>query len=248
MSEPASVGAWRGEPDPVDERSFTPRAGPGWHAWNPWSPEVEICDFVAQLAAVVRPRNVIETGTGQGFVTRRVAAQLHGEQRLSCYESSAEWRGALSSLEFFRRDGRSLAAEESPDEDAFASAELCLLDSDFAYRLPEIQRWWRCAPSGAVLFVHDAGNPHVDEPEFALTRATIEELGIPGFFLANPRGGFVGHKPRGAASVPSDWVANRLVAVEEELRTLRATKTLRYSASARRVYASLRRSRRRGEA
>ena len=193
---------------------------------------------------MLRPRHVVETGTGQGFVTRRVAARLHAEQRLACYESSAEWRAALSSLEFFGRDGRSLAPGESPDEGAFASADLCLLDSDFAYRLPEIQRWWRCAPSGAVLFVHDAGNPHVDEPEFALTRATIEELGIPGFFLANPRGGFVGHKPRGAAGVPSSSIANRLVTVEEELRTLKATKTLRYSALARRGYATLRRWRR----
>jgi len=240
--------AWHDEPEPVAESTFTVGAGPAWSAWNAWSPEVEICRFLAELVTVLRPRHIVETGTGQGFVTRRVAARLRDGQRLTCYESGADWRAALRSLDFFDGERRVLASGATPDEEVLSSAEVCLFDSDFSYRLPELQRWSACARPGAVVFVHDAGNVHVDEPEFALTRAVVEELAIPGVFLDNPRGGFVGHKPTGpgARQDPAGSIANRLVRVEAELHALRSTKTFRYTARARDLYGRLVRSRRRG--
>ena len=234
---------WHREPEPLDEAAATPGAQQGWHSWNEMSPEVEICDFIVSLADVLRPELVIETGTGQGFLTRRIGARLRDDQRLVCYESHAEWRAALTSLEFFDGIRCVLAPDESPDDEAMAAARLCLLDSDFAFRLPEIQRWWRCARPGAAVFVHDAGNGHGEDTPHALVRATIIELGIPGIFLGNPRGAFVGQKPPvgGPSSVATGtYVANRLVELEAELRTLRATKTFRYTAGARRVYGELR--------
>lgn len=244
MSSVPSLVAWESEPDPVDEREFTPGCPPGWHGWNAWSPEVEVCELLAELTATLRPRRVVETGTGQGYVSRRIAQQLGDGQSLTCFESGEDWRASLRGLTFFDGGRHALADGESPDEGVLATADLCLLDSDFAHRYGEIQRWWRSAPPGSVLFVHDAGNPYVDEPQFARTRATIEELGIPGIFLGNPRGGFLGQRPPTTdARLDAGGLANRLAEVERQLRELRATKTVRYTARARAVVARLRRRR-----
>jgi hypothetical protein len=231
--------AWAGEPYPVDEVRNTPWAEPGWHSWNNMSPEVEICDFVVALVKTLRPHRVIETGTGQGFVTRRVKYQLREGQQLACFELDSTWRAALGSLAFFDGSRCLLSPAESPDDEEMAAADLCFLDSDFACRLPEIERWWHAAPEGAVVLVHDAGNGHGRETPHALVRQKITELGIPGFFLRNPRGAFVGIK---ALRRHAD-LANRLAAVETELLVLRGSKTFRYSEPGRRLYHRLKRLR-----
>jgi hypothetical protein len=217
----------------------TPWAEPGWHSWNDMSPEFEICHFVVALVEVLRPHRVIETGTGQGFITRRVKEQLRDGQRLTSFESDPAWREALRSLALFDGSVCLLSPDDSPDDEQMAVADLCFLDSDFPFRLPEIERWWRAAAEGAVLFVHDAGNGHGRETGHALVRAKITELGIPGFFLSNPRGAFVGIK----ASRHDAELANRLAAVDNELLVLRGSKTFRYSEPARRLYHTLRRLR-----
>jgi predicted O-methyltransferase YrrM len=159
------------------------------------SPEAEICHFVVALVDVLRPKRVIETGAGQGFVSRRVKGVLRDGQRLTCYESDPTWRQALRSLAFFDGSQCLIAHDDTPEDDEMASTDLCILDSDFPYRLSEIERWWRAAGEGAVLFVHDAGHGHGQETPHALVRSKLLELGIPGFFLGNPRGAFVGVKP-----------------------------------------------------
>jgi hypothetical protein len=195
----AAGSAWRREPRPVDETEYTAFARPGWHAWNDMSPEVEFCDFAAALVRLVQPPTLIETGTGQGFMTRRVREQIGPGQQLLCFESDAEWREALRALPCF--DGRicALSPKEEPDDADFAGAALTVLDSgDFRRRFREVEAWWRAARPGALVLVHDAGNGHAPETPHARLRALIQELGIPGVFLKNPRGGFLGLKPEQA--------------------------------------------------
>ena len=232
-----AASAWSGEPDPLDEVRNTPGAEPGWHSWNHMSPEVEICHFVVGLVEALRPQYVVETGTREGFLTRRVKDRLRGAQRLTCFESDPTWRAALRSHPFFDDSSCSLSPDKSPNDQQMASADLCLLDSDFVCRLPEIERWWRAAGDGAVLFVHDAGSGHSQGTWHACIRSKITQLGIPGFFLNNPRGAFVGVKTSGRET----QLANQLAAVENELLILRGSKTFRYSAPARRLYYRLRR-------
>jgi hypothetical protein len=123
---------------------------------------------------------------------------------------------------------------------------LTCLDADFPYRLLEIQRWWQAAAEGAVVFIHDAGNGHAPDTPHATVRAKIVELSIPGFFLANPRGAFIGVKPTPSADpARMEELQARLKAAEGELHALQATKTFRYSEPARRIYGRLKRTHRR---
>jgi hypothetical protein len=197
-SQPAAslplIGAWDDEPDPLDETRYTPWGEPGWHSWNGMSPEVEICRFIVALVEVMRPANIIETGTGQGFITRRINERLSDNQRVTCFESDSVWRYALRSLLFFDESRCTLSQHVSPSEADIAQSDLCILDSDFSLRLQEIERWWSVSRKGSVLFVHDAGNGHGPETPHGRVRSQLVDLGIPGVFLSNPRGAFVGVK------------------------------------------------------
>jgi hypothetical protein len=192
-TEPAA--AWEVEPDPVDEANFTAPASPGWHAWNALSPELEFCELAALLVQMAEPRRVIETGTGQGFLTRRLAERIGPEGLLCCFEGDEESRRALASLPFFGEPSHQLSPHPTPSEVDFAWAELSVLDSAFELRLGELEGWWRRARPGAIVLVHDAGNGHPAGSDQARVAARILELEIPGTFLSNPRGGFLGVKP-----------------------------------------------------
>ena len=235
-TELLQASGWTVEPLPRDEILNTPWADPGWHSWNNMSPEVELCELVVSLIVAARPKWIIETGTGQGFLTRRIGAVLRGEQSLTCFESDPMWRKALTLLPFFDGEHRVISPNDSPNTAELATADLTFLDADFPYRLPEITRWWQAAAEGAVVVVHDAGNRHGPDTAHATVRALIVELAIPGFFLANPRGAFIGVK----SSRGLEDLQQRVKEAEAEVHALRATKTFRYSAPARRLYAGLR--------
>jgi Methyltransferase domain len=235
-----AASGWAAEPELQDETLNTPWADPGWHSWNDMSPELELCDALVSLVVAFRPKRIIETGTGQGFLTRRIAAVLGSDQTLTCFESDPTWRQALALLRFFDGHRCVISPHDSPDTVEFAAADLTCLDADFRYRLLEIQRWWQAAAEGALVFVHDAGNGHGPDTPHATVRAKIVELSIPGFFLANPRGAFIGVKPtRSADTVSVEALQARLKAAEDELHALQATKTFRYSEPVRRIYGRL---------
>ncbi|MGZ4257846.1 MAG: class I SAM-dependent methyltransferase, partial [Gaiellaceae bacterium] len=237
------ASGWAAEPELQDEALNTPWADAGWHSWNDMSPELELCDALVSLVVAFRPTRIIETGTGQGFLTRRVASVLRDHQTLTCFESDPTWREALMSLPFFDGHRCVISPHDSPRTAELASADFTCLDADFPHRLLEIQRWWQAAAEGALVFVHDAGNGHGPDTPHAIVRAKIVELSIPGFFLANPRGAFIGVKPtRSAVTASIEELQARLRAAEGELRALQATKTFRYSEPARRIYSRLKSS------
>lgn len=240
-----AASGWTAEPELQDETLNTPWADAGWHSWNDMSPELELCDALVSLVVVFRPTRIVETGTGQGFLTRRIAAVLRGDQTLTCFESDPAWREALASLPFFDGHRCVISPHDSPGTLDFAGADLTCLDADFPYRLLEIQRWWQAAAEGALVFVHDVGNGHGPDTPHATVRAQIVELSIPGFFLANPRGAFIGVKPiRSADTVSGEELQARLKAAEDALHALEATKTFRYSEPVRRIYGRLKSRRR----
>jgi hypothetical protein len=189
-----AASAWREEPPVVDESVYTTWAKAGWHSWNNMSPELEFCSFAGDLARMVEPSLVIETGTGQGFLTRRLVASLGEEQRLTCFEADPTWRRALASLPFFQDPRCDLSTSDTPSRDEVAGAGLCILDSTFPLRRKELELWSQSAPARAVVLVHDAGNRHPDWTPHAELARLIEHLGIPGVFVKNPRGGFLGVK------------------------------------------------------
>lgn len=183
---------WFVEPEPCDEAAFTPWAQPGWRSWNSMSPEVEFTEFAGRLVRMLQPALVVETGVGQGYTTRRLAAGLGPDGRLRAYESDGYYRALLSRLPFFTEAGRELAPEPTPPPDALAQADLTILDADDELRYDEIRRWAAAARPGALVLVHDAGNDHPPGTLHHRVRALVAELGIAGRHLANPRGSFLG--------------------------------------------------------
>ncbi len=194
-SDSSLLRAWLDEPPLGDETAYTPWATPGWLAWNDMSPELEFCEFVGALMRLLQPAQVIETGVGQGFVTRRIAAWLGPDQQLLAFEDDVEIRCQLKRLPFFAAVNCSLGASPSPTVEDFARADLTVLDSEVPARLEELDRWIAAAPPGAVLIIHGTGDGHGPETVRRLIRRRVEEGGVDGAFLQNPRGGFFGVKP-----------------------------------------------------
>jgi hypothetical protein len=193
-NDDAMLESWAVEPSTRDETAYTPDARRGWPAWNAMSPESEFCEFAGSLARLIRPALVIETGVGQGFVTRRIAQQLGPGQQLISFEGGPALRQQLGRLPFFASPNHALGETPSPSRDDFAHAGLTVLDSEFPLRLDEVDSWITAARPGAVLLVHDAGNADGPVTPEHVMRRHIAEGRVSGVVLRNPRGGFLAIK------------------------------------------------------
>lgn len=152
--------AWTSEPLPGEERARWNPDAPAWRAWNRMSPEYEFCELVGALVGAVKPALVIETGVGQGFATRRIAANLPRGSVLRAFESDEAWRARLASLTFFDGETVVLSDEPTPADDELATADLFVADSGFKFRFDEVSRWAQRAKKGAYIVVHDTGHGH----------------------------------------------------------------------------------------
>lgn len=196
MKETPTVTAWEHEGELVEESEFTPGAGDEWLSWNGQSPEAHVCMFVESLVAMMEPKLVIETGVGQGYVTRAITPLLGAGQQLIAFESDDAWRAALWTLPFWteHRFVASLSLNGTPSAGEVYSADLCVFDSDFEQRFAEIRLWHTWAKPGAVALIHDTaereGTIHQS------VRDLINDLGMTGVFLNNPRGCFMAVQPK----------------------------------------------------
>ncbi len=189
------LSSWAREPDLVDERTFTTTADPGWSSWNVMSPEREFCELAGALMLMVRPRFVIETGVGQGFVTRRILGVLPQGSRYLGFESSVAWRTSLLSVDVFRHDdSQRISTTASPSPDEWAMCDLAVIDSEGRLRPAEVEAWWEHSPPGSVALIHDAHPDHPRGSNHQKLAAHLQRLGIPGVFFPNPRGSFLGQK------------------------------------------------------
>jgi hypothetical protein len=201
------LAPWTGEvPVPVSERLHTPWAIGDWHAWNEHAVEVEVANFVAQLAFRVdgdAPNGavILETGTGQGYLTRAVASSAPLASIL-VYESDPEWRLKLIEREHVRHPAV-LSYAATPDSHTMSTADLVLLDSMDPFRLAELCLWAAVAKPGSILWIHDAGNGHPAWDGHFTLGQLIRTLKLPGKFLENPRGSFIAVQD--ATDVPA-WI------------------------------------------
>lgn len=184
------MSAFDHEPEPGSEGAFTGGGDP-WRAWNQMSPEVEFADFACALAAITRPRTICETGVGQGFITRRLAAGAPGAL-LVCYESDPARRAALR-LEAFFDALATLHSEPTPV--TFAPYDLTVLDSGSEYRADEIERWGRTAAPGAFVLIHDVNAQGSSTHRLIAETVAAHLSHVPGIDLGNPRGSFLGRMP-----------------------------------------------------
>lgn len=223
----------------VDESASAPWIRPAGYASSAMSAELDFCDFVGFLARMMQPDVVVETGVGQGYTTRRVAAGL-GDGTLLCFENDPAIRAGLSALTFFADKRHVLMSQPTPAAEDFAQADLILLDSDPPDRFTELARWRASGRPGSVLVVRDCDNGQGAGDDHTQFRHLIEEHGIPGVFLHSPGGAFLGFHPGSAGRVAlraaleeaqrqSDVAKNELEAVKAS-RSWRVTRPLRAAA------------------
>lgn len=163
-----------------DETVFTPWAQPGWESWDGWSPERDFCRFAGWLQRMLQPAVVIETGVGVGRLTAHLDL---GACDYLGFESDPRWRRPPA------------GGEPSPSDGQLGSADLVVLDSAPTVRRREIARWAAHGKAGSVCVVHDCGNGHPSGHPHHRIRRAVEATRVPGVFLANPRGGWVGIHP-----------------------------------------------------
>lgn len=168
-------------------RSLAKRADDGWHYWprdNPQdlgfrAPSLEDCDFLYGLVRLLKPKIVVETGTGLGVSGRFIAEAL--------VENGSGWLITFEAWKQYADQARRLL-DNLPVEIVVGScrdhadldAELVFLDSHEGRRAEEIAYWLTNGYRGPVV-VHDALRRY---PEF--------EHGI-GAILSSPQGIWVGY-------------------------------------------------------
>jgi hypothetical protein len=175
------AGAAVSAPPLADEKTFTPHAQPGWLSWDAWSPELDFCRFVGMLQRILQPTLTLETGVGIGRVTQHLDM---GCGEYVGFESNPQWRQPPADPH-----------ADSPTVEEFAAADLVILDSDPEYRHRELKAWAEHGKPGSVCVMHDCGNNHPAGSLHVELRRTVEAVGLPGVFLRNPRGGWLGFKP-----------------------------------------------------
>ncbi len=192
------MNAWPIPPVPVDEQTFTAHGRRGWTAWNDESPEVEVVEFLTGLVRIVRPSLIIETGVGNGFITRALMAAKPDDTQLACFESDDSWRHELADR--FKTQGfdheLALLSPAPTPSDLWPEADLVILDSDPPWRFTELRDWATRGRPGSFCYVHDTGNGHGPGTEHDQIGATVRSLQVPGIWLPNPRGSWLGQLPR----------------------------------------------------
>lgn len=190
------ITGWTDYEETVDETQFTPWADEGWLSHNGQSPEVAVCDFVASLVRMMQPALVIETGVGQGYMTRTIAQALRGKGQLVAFESDEDWRQHIAAQNFWfdRAQVATLSPYHTPPLELLAVADLSILDSEFTVRFDEVVLWHTAAKPGAVALIHDTSDREKTIHESL--RQLIVDRGMTGTFLNNPRGCFMAVQPK----------------------------------------------------
>lgn len=188
------IDAWTHEPDPVPEKTFTPWADDTWHAWNMWSAETEFCDQTANLIAELEPKLVVETGVGQGFLTRRILARHDGSY--IGYEKENNWREAIRP--YWPDNPRFVLSDQpTPTVDIIRQADLLILDTEWVTRVNEFMLWLEHGKPGSHLIIHDTGQPgkHAATSMHMNLHRLVYNSGIEGEWGDNPRGSWHGTMP-----------------------------------------------------
>ena len=166
----------------------------GERIWDPMSADVGFCNYVVDVLSELQWQHpdglhVVESGIGQGFITRRIFRGLRDdEDSYLGFDMDPYFLEIIPTEEitFNRAIVVGFAVEE-----AVAMADLLVLDSDMKVRPLELQTWLLYGKPGSHLVIHDT--PQMVTPS-GLT-AIIEGSGISGFYTSNYRGGWHGIHP-----------------------------------------------------
>jgi hypothetical protein len=182
MITPHPVNPWIEEPELIKEGDC--------HSWNMMSPELEFCQYVQDQVAQLTTESkeaiwVVETGVGQGFVTRRILEVLRDKDEYWGYETDQYFLDLIPD-KLYAQPG---FYKGSPTVGVLQKADLVILDSEVNTRLTELSLWRREGKLGSQLIIHDVPEPLGFKSPL---QSAVFKLGFPGHFLRNPRGGWHG--------------------------------------------------------
>jgi len=131
----------------------------GFHSFNDAGVEIEVGEFLYALVRILKPANVLETGTHHGIGASYMGQALkdNGEGHLDTIEFLPE----IYSRAIKRITDLKLLREVSvhlTDARAFVPVnkyQLILLDTEPQTRFEELLRFFPCLEPGGFVFIHD---------------------------------------------------------------------------------------------
>lgn len=140
--------------------------GNGYTAFDAYAITLEDGDFLYGLARVLKPKLVVESGSGHGISGRFIAQALHdnGTGQLVTYESNEP----CASLARNQLRGLPATVIEGDCRDHDGTPDLVYVDSHAGRRNDDIRYW--LTQTRALVCVHDAMR---DYPEFQLAPGVL---------------------------------------------------------------------------
>lgn len=182
-----------------------------WLAWNNMSPEFQFCLMAAWLtkrlqwefAGGKNPQDsdargiiVLETGMGQGYVTRAVLRVLRRSgkgiaDKMITYETMQMYADLVPEG-VIGVDGLEVRMG-TPGAGDVKGADLVILDSNPDYRNGELRTWIEEAKQGSRLLIHDTFHHESATGQFTspIMKAQIDGM-VAGEFIDAPRGWYSG--------------------------------------------------------
>ncbi len=183
------MNPWVEEEPLVDEVKFSDKVT-GFNAWNIMSPELEFCN-VAKYVTESLPNEayIIETGMGQGYVTRRILEAMNDTQEFIAFDHQERWLSLITDVPEYPVFHYELG---QPDYSDMIRVDFLVLDSELSRRMGEMNLWLHHSPSWSLLLVHDTFHHSIEDG--AITKF-IKRHNLQGWWFDNPRGSFLGVKP-----------------------------------------------------
>jgi predicted O-methyltransferase YrrM/glycosyltransferase involved in cell wall biosynthesis len=165
-----------------------------WSMFDGFTAEVEVLDLLLTLTRLVKPSQVLETGTWLGLSSCAIARGLaaNGFGRLTTLEINAEAHHvALEHIAHYGLtpfvDAKLVSSLEFIPDDIY---DMALFDSELALRVPEFRRFRPSLRDGALVILHDTAPHHGTVTDGV--RSLVSEGAVVGVDLPTPRGVFIG--------------------------------------------------------
>ncbi len=168
-----------------------------WSMFDGFTAESEVLDFLLTLTRLIKPSEVLETGTWLGLLSCAIGRGLvyNGFGHLTTLEINPDaHRSALANIASYNLtnfiDAQLTSSMEFiPDR----QYDMAIFDSELALRENEFRRFRPYLNEGAIVVFHDTA-PHHRVVADGL-RTLIGEGAIVGIDLPTPRGIFIGKTP-----------------------------------------------------
>ncbi len=165
-----------------------------WSMFDGWSAEVETLEFLYALVRLLKPKQLLETGTWHGFAAAAMGRALRDNGRghlttLEIFPESVEVsRRRISELGL----GHVVTVVQGASLEYSPAMELdfILLDSELNLREAEFRRFMPALARGATVLFHDTSQSHTVVQD-GIQNLIKSGIALEGFFMPTPRGLFL---------------------------------------------------------